>query len=189
MKDEFRKEILGDLTKVIQILEQREKKDIEELRILSDHAIEDVAVYKDLDLISITVLIYSIYKILARISEQEYKQLFSEMKFAKINLQHGDLGKYNKNIKTLYKIISRANALVKEHLDDVMQAARIKKGTILLSKGLSIGQAAGLMGLTNWDLQQYAGKTTAMEPDLFNRKLVVPIKKRVQIAMKIFGVN
>jgi len=65
-----------------------------------------------------------------------------------------------------------------------MQAARIKKGTALLERGLSIGQAAGLMGLSNWDLQQYAGKTNVLEPD----HQAVPAVKRLQLAYKLFGI-
>ena len=66
-----------------------------------------------------------------------------------------------------------------------MDAAKIKKSALLLQKGLSIGQAAGLMGLTNWDLQEYAGKTTSTEGH--NESL--PAKKRFINALKIFGVS
>jgi len=74
---------------------------------------------------------------------------------------------------------------VKEHLQDVMQAARIKKGTALLEKGLSVGQAAGLMGLSNWDLQQYAAKTTALR---FEAE-TLPAKERMKLAFSMFGVK
>ena len=63
MKAVIKKEIIYDLTKAIEILETKEDKDIEELQELSNHSIEDVAIHKDLDIISITVLIYSIYKV------------------------------------------------------------------------------------------------------------------------------
>lgn len=178
-----RKEVLNDLAKTIEILEKKEEKDIEELKILSDHAVEDVALHKDLDLISVTVLIYSLYKIIKQISEPDYQALLSELKFAKISLEEGQLGEYNKNIKSLFQIVKRANARVREHLADVMHAARIKKGTVLLSKGLSLGQAAGLMGLTNWDLQQYASRTLALELG----KEVTSAKKRVETAWRMFN--
>ena len=66
-----------------------------------------------------------------------------------------------------------------------MQAARIKKGTVLLQRGLSIGQAAGLMGLSNWDLQEYASKT----PYLAGHHEKVSAKTRLSNALKIFGIN
>lgn len=185
MKEVIKKEILYDLTKAIGILEQREAKDVEKLKVLSDHAIEDVALHKDLDLISVTVLIYSLYKIGKEVPPEDYKDILAELKFAKDHLESGNLGRYNKSIRSLFGIIRKCNAKIRVHLQDVMQAARIKKGTVLLEKGLSIGQAAGLMGLSNWDLQQYAGRTTVME----QHHESTPAKKRLLTALDIFGVD
>ncbi len=183
MKGVIKKELLYDLSKTIEILEKKEDKDSEELKSLSSHAINDVAVHKSLDLISITILIYSIYKIFPTLSEQDYQDLLTELKFARKHLQENNLSRYNKSIETLFKIIKRCDAKIKVHLDDVMQAAKIKKSAELLQKGLSIGQAAGLMGLSNWDLQQYVGKTTF----LGQHKETMPVKNRLLTALKIFG--
>ena len=185
MNEAVRKEILDDLQKTIAILDTREFKDIEELKELSDHAVEDVAVQKDLDLISVTVLIYSLYKIVQQIKDNEYKDILTELKFAQKFLQQNNLGRYNKCIKSLYTLVRQSHGKIKEHLDDVLHAARIKKGSVLLHKGLSIGQAAGLMGLTNWDLQQYAGHTVALE----QHQETFPAKERLLLALKIFGVK
>ncbi|MBI4151748.1 hypothetical protein HY496_02155 [Candidatus Woesearchaeota archaeon] len=185
MDAEIKKEILYDLQKSLEILRIREKRDLEELRQLSDHAIEHVASYKDLDVISVTVLIYSIYKTYSCIGNRDYADLLNELELAARSLEKNQFGKYNSSIKRLYEIIRRCSSKTKEHLQDVMHASRIKKGTLLLSKGLSIGQAAGLMGLSNWDLQQYAGRTTALEEG----KATVPVRKRITTAFKIFGVR
>lgn len=185
MKAEIKKEILFDLEHAMEILQSKDPQDIPKLRKLSEHAIEDVALHKNLDLISVTVLLYSIYKISHGLSKEDYKDLLKELQFAKDNLTRNNLGRYNTNIKTLFNIVRRCNAKVKEHFQDVMHAARIKKGTALLQKGLSIGQAAGLMGLSNWDLQQYAGKTVALQ----RHHEKVPAKRRLLTALKIFGVK
>ena len=184
MKGAVKKEILFDLGKAIEILKKTDPGDGEELKQLSDHAIEDVALHKDLDLISVTVLIYSIYKVLNLMKDEDKKDLVTELENARNNLNQRNLGRYNRNIKSLFSIVRSCNAKVKVHLQDVMYAARIKKGAVLLQKGLSIGQAAGLMGLSNWDLQQYASKTTIAE----SFKVSAPAKKRLQFALKLFGV-
>lgn len=183
MEEAIKKELLYNLDQAIEILEKREGKDVDELKELSNHAIEDVAVYKNLDLISATVLIYSLYKIAKTIPEKNYEEILTELKNAKQNLEANNFGRYNASIKNLFRIIKECNAKVKIHLHDVMHAARIKKSAILLEKGLSIGQAAGLMGLSNWDLQEYAGKTTYAEP----QTVAIPAKKRIMMAFKIFG--
>jgi hypothetical protein len=183
MNEAIKKEIVEILSKTIQILEVKEEKDFEELKELSNQAVEGVALHKDLDIISVTVLIYSIYKLAKRFQTNDYQNILKELKFAKTYLEQRSLGRYNKSIKSLYSIVRKSNAKIKEHLQDIMTAARIKKGAVLLQKGLSLGQAAGLMGLSNWDLQQYAGKTTALE----QHREAVPAKTRMTLALKIFG--
>ncbi len=185
MKEDIRKEILNDLQGAIAILQTRESKDIEELKTLSDHAIEDIAIQKDLELVSVTVLLYSIYKTVTCIDAKAYDQLLKELQNATLGLEQRNLGKYNSSIRKLYDLIRSCNAQVKEHLNDVMHAARIKKGATLLQRGLSIGQAAGLMGLSNWELQQYAGKTTAL--DQHTEK--IPADERLKEALQLFGVK
>lgn len=185
MNEAVKKEILEILSKTINVLEVKEEKDIEELKGISDQAVEGVALHKDLDIISVTVLVYSLYKIAKRISSKDYQGILKELKFAKDALEQGNLGKYNRGIKLVYNAVRKCNAKIKEHLQDVMHAARIKKGAVLLQKGLSLGQAAGLMGLSNWDLQQYAGKTIVTE----SRHEAVPAKKRIITAFKIFGIE
>ncbi len=184
MKEVIRKEILYDLQKTQEILTVRETQDLEQLQELSNHAIEDVAAHKDLDLIAVTVLIYSLYKVVPSLNDKEYTLLLQELRKATTALQQNAYSQYNRSIKQLYELMRTFHAKVKEHLQDVMHAARVKKGTILLQKGLSIGQAAGLMGLSNWDLQAYAAQTTALELS----KESIPAKKRLLIAFKIFGV-
>lgn len=185
MKEEIRSEILYDVREAIKILDVKEPKDVEELKDLSNHAIEDVALYKELDTISITVLIYSLYKIVQQLNPVDYQRTVQELKIAKQALEKINLKSYNQSIRRLYHIINKTSTKTKEHLQDVMQAARIKKSTALVEKGLSIGQAAGLMGLSNWDLQQYAAKTTALEIHTQS----MPATIRLQKAFAIFGVK
>jgi hypothetical protein len=184
MKEQVRKEILYSLTEAIRILENREIKDAEELKNLSDHSVEDLAVYKDIDLISVTVMIYSLYKVVISLSPANYDKILKQLIIARRELQNESFGEYNRSLKRIYNLL-REGGGIKEHLQDVMQAARIKKGTVLLSKGLSIGQAAGLMGLSNWDLQEYASKTPVLEEPLD----MVSTKKRMERAMELFDVK
>ncbi|MBI2666881.1 hypothetical protein HYX13_04675 [Candidatus Woesearchaeota archaeon] len=185
MKEAVKKEILYDLQQAQKILERKDPGDMLELKELSNHAIEDVAAQKDIDLIAVSVLLYSLYKISEGLQEKEYGIFSRELQMASSALQRNFFAKYNASIKRLYSLVRESNAPVREHLQDVLQAARIKKGSVLLQKGLSIGQAAGLMGLSNWDLQAYAGKTTALEQHTEN----ISAKKRVLLAFNLFGVK
>jgi hypothetical protein len=181
MRGVIKKEILKDLNSVIEIIRNKEVKDSEELSKLSNQSTTLVATYKDLDLISITVLIYSLSKTVQSLSDEDYKDFLTEIQRTYKYLQQGNFGYYNKSVKSLFNIIKRSSDQVKTHLEDVMHAARIKKGAILLQKGLSLGQAAGLMGLSNWDLQQYAGRTTSL-----SFKTTISAKARLSTAFDVF---
>lgn len=182
MKEVIRKEIVYDLTQLQTILEKTN--DPEEIRKLSDHTIADVAAYKDLDTITITVLIYALYKIIPIVKPEDKEELHEHIIKAKQALDKKDFGSYNKHLRNTYEFIQSKGASLKEHLESVMQAARVKKGTILLEHGLTIGQAAGLMGLSNWDLQEYASKTAAIEIT----KETMLTSKRLKIAYKLFNI-
>ncbi len=184
MKEAIKKEIILVLAQTINVLSKGDIDEAEELKKISDQAVEHVALHKDLDLISVTVLVYSVYKVIQSMRAEDFQELLQQLTAAKTALQNLNFGVYNRSIRRCYEIVKSSNAEVKLHLQDIMQAARIKKGTALLERGLSIGQAAGLMGLSNWDLQQYAGKTTALEPD----RQAVPAVKRLQLAYKLFGI-
>ena len=98
-------------------------------------------------------------------------------------LKEKNFGKYNRMIRVAYEVVRECSRNIKDHLDDVMQAARIKKGTALLERGLSIGQAAGLMGLSNWDLQAYAART----PAISGHSESMPAHLRMKKALELFG--
>ncbi len=184
MLEEVRKEIIHDLNQTAKILEVKGSHDLEELKNLSEQAIEDIAVHKDLELVSTTVLIYSLYKIEPCLQENNRQKIVVQLRAAVMSLEQGQFGRYNSSIKNLYQLVRICNAKVREHLQDVMDAARIKKGTSLLQRGLSLGQAAGLMGLSNWDLQAYAGKAHLLQ----DHREVVPVKKRLQLAWQLFKI-
>lgn len=181
MKEVIRKEITYDLGQIQALLEKGS--DPEQIRILSDHTISDVAAYKDMDMITITVLIYALYKIYPFALLEDKEQVLEHVSAAKVALAERNLGEYNAQIRTLYTFIQSKSSSVKDHLESVMQAARVKKGTVLLEHGLTIGQAAGLMGLSNWDLQEYASKTAVFEPT----KETMLTSKRLKIAYSLFN--
>ena len=76
MNEVIRKEIIGFLARVIEILKVREEKDIDELKDITDKSIKEAAIHKDGDAVSIAVLIYSLYKIIKEIPEKDYQKIY-----------------------------------------------------------------------------------------------------------------
>ena len=183
MKKIVRQSLLKDIDHAISILETREQSDLEKLKELSDHTIKDVALYKNMDAISLAVLIYSIYKVLPCITDENLKNILVELKSAKKHLNESRFGRYNSSLETLFKIIKSCSSKLSVHLQDVLHAAKIKKGTTLLEHGLSASRTADLMGLSKWELLDYTSRTNVMQVS----NEIVSVKKRVAFTMDIFA--
>ena len=188
MKEVMRKSLLKDVGRAIIILEKgkgKDNPDLEKLKELSDHTIKDVALFKNLDAVSLAVLIYSIYKTLPCMSDENIKDLIAELKFSQKHLSAKNLSMYNQSVKVLFSIIKRCNSEIKTHIGDVFHAAKIKKGVTLLEHGLSSSRAAELMGISKWELLEYIGKTNTL--DQHHEK--VSVIKRFELAENIFTSN
>ena len=53
---------------------------------------------------------------------------------------------------------------VKQYIDEFINQAEIKKGTKIYDHGVSLGQAANILGISQWELMNYVGKTRFGEP-------------------------
>lgn len=161
MREADRLSLLKDITRTIVILSKGKSSiDFEKIKELSDHTIKDVALYKSTDAVSLAILIYSIYKTVPAMSDEDFKDLIAELKFLEQHISAKNLRRYNQSLKVLFNLIRKSNSAFKTHINDVFHAAKLKKGVSLFDHGLSASRTAELMGLTKWELLEYMSKTT-----------------------------
>ncbi len=182
MKGVVLKSLVKDLRKAVTILEAKSEHSAQELKKLSDHTIEDVALYKNLDAVSLAVFIYSLHKTVHCLDDANHALLLKEMKKAANKLDERNLGAYNQGLKRAFAIVKKCNAEIKTHVQDVFHAAKINKGTTLLEHGLSIARAAQVMGISRWELTEYVGKRRVLQEA--HEKFSVT--KRMQHALSLF---
>jgi hypothetical protein len=165
MNEGVKNDILAILEKVISILEKDEEKDIFELEELSNHIIHSATIFQDEDSISTAVLVYSIYKVIERSGPRPevYSKIRIEIEKSCGFLESNDIEKYRGCIKDLSKIISGIDEKFKKYVEEVIEKARIKKGTKIYEHGISIARVAELLGISQWDLMNYVGKTEITE--------------------------
>ena len=70
-----------------------------------------------------------------------------------------DLNKYRSVIKRILSDIGQCDHQLKLYIQEVIEQAKIKKATKLHEHGISIARTAELLGLSQWELQGYIGKT------------------------------
>ncbi|MBW3003669.1 UPF0175 family protein [Candidatus Woesearchaeota archaeon] len=185
MEPKIKEDILKILNETLDILEVREEKDILELSEVSDHVIHNASIYQDEDSISIAVLIYSVYKVIERpvyLAESYYTKITELLKAAKDYLDKDNVQNYRKAILRLFRLIGAIDRKLKMYIEEVVTKARIKKGSKLFEHGLSLGKAADLMGISQWELMEYIGRTHVFEKEMF----VDDVKARLRFTRKLF---
>lgn len=186
MNEEVKKIILEALKKAVKAVKER---DVTTLKDLSNYTIHSASTTQDEDSISSAVLMYSLFKIYERSDYEDLKswQLFNHN--AEIYLQNAynylnrnDIEKYRKAIKEFLDSVDKLDKKLKNYIEDVLESAKISKGSRLYEHGLSMGRTAELFGVSQFELMDYVGKTgiANVTPSIIN------IKKRLEKARSIF---
>ena len=186
MEKEVRDDILAILKRTIEILKEREEKDVLELKELSDHTVHDASIYQTIDTMEMAIVVYSLYKFLDRrvpIPEKLYQQLQKELATAYDSLIINDLHTYNEHTQGLFEIIRKIDQSMPTYVQEVIDKARITKGNKLFEHGLTAKRAAEIMGVTEWELLSYIGKTTTIDKYKMGG---ISVKKRLGYAEELF---
>lgn len=162
MQDIIRKDILSVLDQAIAAMHAEDHHALGEL---SNHIIHDASIFQDDDSVSVAVLIYALSKVMQR-SCDEHKScayLQPAMVQARDALAQGRDDDYRANIRRLLEEIRKIDAQLKLYITQVMEKAKVKKASKLHEHGISLARTAELLGISQWELQDYVGKTTISE--------------------------
>ena len=182
MDESVRSDILAVLSDVIEILGVEEERDPADLRELSNHTIHNASIFQDEDSISIAVLVYSLSKVMERKEgKMNYGAILSLLKDAKKRLEQNRIDEYRRTIRKLFDFISGLDSKLKLYIEEVINQAQIKKGTRIYAHGISLARASEIMGISQWELMGYIGKT-----HLTDAKGGIGVKERLNYARSLF---
>ena len=183
MHDLVKRDILAVLNELAEILKAKEEIDIVQMKELSNHVIHDASVFQDEDSISVAVLIYSLSKVIERKQKDlDYSKVLDMMRLCILNLNNNDDTSFRKSAQRIFSFIRSIDEKLRLYISEVISQARVKKGCKLCEHGISTARAAEVLGISQWELMHYLGKTTLID------KLSEPINvsKRLKIARSIF---
>lgn len=166
--------VLDSSTKMI------ERLDIVGLKELSNHTIHNASIFQDQDSVTIAVIMYTLAKIFERESLVD-KTVIPIINNSKKALFDNKIEEYRLNLKKLYEIIKEKDSKNKMYIQEVIDQAGVKKSSKIYEHGVSMTQAASILGISQWELMEYIGKTSI--PETFER---LNLKQRISIARKIF---
>ena len=186
MEKEVKKDIIDILKAVVAILKEKEEKDIIELKEVSNHTLHDASIYQDIDSVEIAVLVYSVYKLLDRrveISSSDYKKILDGFVQMLDGISRNNFKRYNLHMQKVFRVIEKIDKQVKMYFEEVIDKARITKGSKIFEHGLSAKRAADIMGVTEWELLKHIGRTQIFDK---YKPGGIGIKPRLSTARRLF---
>lgn len=167
-----------------------ERKDYIKVKNLSNRVVHHASIHQDPDVISIAVIIYSLSKLIERENykiEKNWPEFYNsycrnirEMITA---LRNKEIEKFRTKVSSNRELIDQLSGKLKIYINDVFRKAKISKASRIYEHGISMEITAKILGISLWELAEYAGKTGIGDVNL---GVTMPIKERVKLTEQIF---
>jgi len=164
--------------------------DYVEIKNLSDNVIHGCSIDQDPDCIAVAVVIYSLSKLIERESyktEKQWPKFFKEylknIDDAIAALEKNDIESFRDEIIQIRGLIENLSGNLKKHIQEVFRKAEINKASRIYEHGISMEKTAKILGISVWELAEYAGTTGIGDVNL---GITMPIKERIKQAEEVF---
>ena len=158
---------------------------------LSNKVIHNASITQDTKVVYTAVILYSLSKLLEREHYKVYKNWESFYKRyiqgidSLINaLEKNDESEFQNQVDEITNQIESLSGQLKHYIKDVFQKAKINKASKIYEHGVSMEKTARILGISVWELAEYAGQRTVSDVNL---TVTMPIKKRIKIVEEVFG--
>lgn len=145
---------------------------------------------QDPDVVALAVIIYSLSKLIERESyktepnwEQFYRRFLNNINDMIYALEKNNIERFREEINSNRHLIQKLSGNLKHYIQDVFRRARINKASRIYEHGISMEKTAKILGISLWELAEYAGRTRIGDQNL---ALTLPIKQRIKLAEEIF---
>jgi len=165
--------------------------DVPRIKSLSNKTTNTASLTQDPENIAVAVIVYSLSKILER---ENYRKLPGWSSFYALYMKSIDkaifaLQKNNdkalrQNLELIRNSMNKLSGKLKIYIQDVFRKASINKASRIYAHGISMEKTAKLLGITLFELANYAGQQQI--PEVAPSK-VPDVKSRIKLAMEMFG--
>lgn len=197
MPEQAVNELYGEEDHIIKVLSKVKKalkqKNIVELKNLSNMTVHSASIHQQEDFIALAVIIYGIAKIVERTKYREYEQWpeFHESVISYLNkaikaLKQKNIQQFRKHLISIRQQIQMLTGKFGEYIREVFRKAMINKASRIYEHGISMENTARLLGITLFELAEYAGKTGISDVDL---SITKSLNERLSTAKRIFGIE
>lgn len=159
------------------------------LKELSNQTLHCATCVQDSGSITIAIMNYALGKMIERNQHMRVKNWPAFVKklslfysIAARELEKNNIDDYERSIIEARKSLTGISD-IKNAIKEVLTKAAINKASRLYEHGLSLGKTANLLGVTQWDISEYAGQRIQMSPSASGK---LNAKKRAEMAMEFF---
>ena len=161
------------------------------LQSLSDQTIHSASIHQHTEYILIAVIIYSLSKLIYR--KSSIKVTNWDIFVKKINvvfdlaikaLREKNNEAFSQHLEKAIGTITNISGTLKSSIKEVLTKASINKASKIYEHGISLGQTAKLLGLTQWELASYVGQKNISE---IKYNTTLNIKSRAKMALEFFS--
>jgi len=186
---------MEDGANILRILKETKealkKEDNLKLKDLSNQTIHTASSSQDPENIAIAVIVYSLSKIIERKKMQGYsgwKKFYMNAEKSIDNLTHAigekNQQKFMENVALFRKSINKLSGKLKTYVQDVFRKASINKASRIYEHGISMERTASLLGITMFELANYAGQTGISDVP---ESKTISVKQRIKFVQEIFS--
>jgi len=179
---------------ILRILEETKeaikRKDSAKIKKLSNQTINTASLTHDADNITVAVIVYSLGKIIERKRYEKYpgwkefyKTIILSLNNSIKNIKNNDEVGFRKNFELIRKSINKLSGKLKKYIQEVFRMAKISKASRIYEHGTSMEKTANLLGITMYELAEYAGKTGISDVPISK---TMDAKSRIKLAMRMF---
>lgn len=181
MNEKIKQDIIAVLKESVEIIDTQEYP-AQGLTETSNKVIHDAGIYQDEDSIYTAVLIHALSKTIQKCCENKipFKKFAEPLKRMQQYLSRNNMKLFRREISKMISEIQKTDEKLKSYVQEVLERAKIKKGSKIHEHGISIARTATILGLTQWELQQYIGVQAEFTEQ------TIPAKKRLDTARGLF---
>ena len=113
-----------------------------------------------------------------------YRIITSALDRAIKHVQDDDIKGFRGDFALIRKAINKISGKLRRYIEEVFRKAKINKASRIYAHGISMEQTAELLGITMYELAEYAGPSGITDTPLSK---TLSAKARIKLAMDMFG--
>lgn len=165
--------------------------DSDEIIRLSNQTNNTISQTQDQDNITTAVIVYALGKIINKPSFRNYpswhkfhKTLLRILDEIIFSLEKKDEKRFRRGIKKIIKNLERLPGRFKDYVKETFRKASVNKAEKLYEHGISMEKTASLLGITMYEIAEYAGGKRTPE---ISESRTVQVRERIKLIKELFA--